>query len=172
MEYSKLIKERYSVRKYQDKKIPQEVLNQILEAGRIAPTAKNLQPQRIYVLESDTAKEKLGRFKKMSFEAPIVLMICADMNEVCKLEIEPGYDTSEIDCTIVATLMMLEATDLGLGSCFVRWFNSEELREAFNLEENIKPVCLLPIGYKREDAVPLKGFHDVRKTLDEEVTFL
>ncbi len=172
MEYNKLIKERYSVRKYQDKEIPKEVLQQILEAGRIAPTAKNLQPQKIYALESRESKEKLGKYKRMSFNAPIVLMICADMDIVCKLGVETDYNTSELDCAIVATQMMLEATNLGLGSCFVRWFNAEELRKSFSLDDNIKPICLLPIGYPASDATPLKGFHDVRKTIDEEVIYL
>ena len=172
MKFDDVINERYSVRSYKDKEVEEDKLLKILEAGRIAPTAKNMQPQKIYVLKSDEAKEKLGKYKNMSYNAPIVLMICADLNEACTLPIEDNYSTYEMDCSIVCCHMMLEAWNLGLGSVWIRWFNSEELRKNFDLPENIKPVCLLPIGYKSDDAMPREGFHDKRRSLDEEVIYL
>lgn len=172
MNFSDLIKERYSVRSYKNQDIEQEKLDKILEAGRIAPTAKNLQPQKIYVLKSEEAFEKLGRTRKMAYGAPVVLMICADMDVACTLPIEEGYSTYEMDCSIVCCHMMLEAWNQGIGSVWIRWFNSEEIRKSFNLPENIKPVCLLPIGYAKDDAKPKEGFHDVRRSIDEEVTYL
>ena len=172
MNFEDVIKNRYSVRKYKDKEIEDEKLLKILEAGRIAPTAKNMQPQKIYVLKSDEAKEKLGEYKRMSYNAPIVLMVCADLDKACKLEIEDNYSTYEMDCSIVCCHMMLEAWSLGLGSVWIRWFNAEELRKNFNLSENIKPVCLLPIGYIADDSLPRSGFHDKRRSLDEEVIYL
>ena len=105
MNFEDVIKNRYSVRKYKDKEIEDEKLLKILEAGRIAPTAKNMQPQKIYVLKSDEAKEKLGEYKRMSYNAPIVLMVCADLDKACNLEIEDNYSTYEMDCSIVCCHM-------------------------------------------------------------------
>ncbi len=172
MKFEDVLNNRYSVRSYKDKEIEQEKLDKILQAGRIAPTAKNLQPQKIYVLRSDSAKDKLGKFKRMTYNAPVVLMVCADLSKACTLPIEEDYSTYEMDCSIVCCYMMLEAWNLGLGSVWVRWFNSEELRKSFNLEENIKPVCLLPIGYASDDARPREGFHDKRQSLEDEVIYL
>ena len=172
MEFEKVIKERFSVRKYQAKEVEEEKLLKVLEAGRIAPTAKNKQPQRIYVLKSAAAKAKLGETIKMTYGAPVVLMVCVDLDEACTLKVEENYNTGEMDASIVCTHMMLEAWSLGLGSVWIRYFNAEELRRSFDLPQNIKPICLLPLGYADSDAKPMVGMHDNRKPLTEEVFYL
>lgn len=172
MEFEQVIKERYSVRKYQEKDIEEEKITKILEAGRLAPTAKNRQPQRIYVLKSKEAKAKLGDAVKMTYGAPVVFMLCADTIEACRLSVEENYNTSEMDVSIVGTHMMLEAWSIGIASVWVRYFNAKTLQQAFNLPDNIKPICLIPMGYAASDAKPMMGMHDIRKPLEETVTYL
>lgn len=170
MNFETIIKSRYSVRKFLKKPIEKETLKKILETGRLAPTAKNLQPQKIYVLESSEALEKLNTVCK-SFDAPVVLMVCCDLNQVWKSPLEEGYHTAEMDCSIVSTYMMLEATQLGIGSCWVRYFNKDLLKQTFELPENIDPVSLLLIGYPSVDSKP-SVLHGQRKELNETVQFL
>ena len=196
MEYSDVIKERFSVRSFKKDPIEKEKLDRILEAGRIAPTAKNSQPQRImvhfyltlilriaptaknsqpqrfYVLSTEESFKKLGDSRRMAYEAPIVIMVCADMEKACKIAIEEGYDTSEMDCSIAATQMMLEAWNIGVGSVWVRWFNSDNLHRSFNLPEHIKPILLLPLGYMTDDCRPREGSHDVKNKIEDEVVYL
>lgn len=172
MEFERVIKERYSVRKYQSKPIEEEKLLKILEAGRIAPTAKNRQPQRIYVIKSAENRQKLQELTPMTYDAPVILLICADLNEACTMKIEENYNTAEMDASIVTTHMMLAAWNLGIGSVWVRYFNADEVQKTFNLPENIKPICLLPIGYADTDSIPNEKLHFTRKELTEEVIYL
>ena len=172
MEYSDVIKERFSVRSFKKDPIEKEKLDRILEAVRIAPTAKNSQPQRFYVLSTEESFKKLGDSRRMAYEAPIVIMVCADMEKACKIAIEEGYDTSEMDCSIAATQMMLEAWNIGVGSVWVRWFNSDNLHRSFNLPKHIKPILLLTLGYMTDDCRPREGSHDVKNKIEDEVVYL
>ena len=81
MKFSELAAQRYSVRRFDSRPVEQDVLDQILETGRLAPTAKNLQPQRIYVVRSEALLAKLRTITTMTFDAPQVLIICADPSE-------------------------------------------------------------------------------------------
>ena len=166
----KLLKERYSVRNYSSKPIEKEVLAKILEAGRVAPSARNSQPLKIYVLQTEDALAKAKETSPCTFNAPIILMMCSDNNL--------GYQnpfTAEryntMDITIATTQMMLQATALGVGSCWVCRFNPILAAEVFNLPDNIQPICLLTLGYPSEEAVP-SDRHFSRKAMDEIVTYL
>lgn len=172
MELEQLIKERYSVRKFSEKDIEQEKLDKILEAGRLAPTAVNFQPQKIYVLKSKESKEKLKSVCPYTFNAPVILLACADMSKSWKNKREEGYDSAEMDLSIVGTHMMLEAWNLNIGSCWVRAFNSDDIKEKFELLENIKPIFVLPIGYKADDCEPNKEMHFSRNKIEDEVTYI
>ena len=172
MELREVFDTRYSVRKFSDKEIDKEILNKVLDAGRIAPTATNAQPQRIYVLQSKESLEKLDSVTPMRYGANTVLMICCDMDIVWKNRREEGYNTADMDCSIVTTYMMLEATNLGLGTLWVRAFNSVDMQKAFDLPENIKPICIMPIGYKADDCTPNENFHFSRNSLEDEVKYL
>ena len=147
-----LASERYSVRKFSDVKVPQSLIDSILEAAKLAPTAVNSQPQMIYVLRSKEAMEKANKISPCIYGAPQAFLICYDDTRACKRGNEGNY--GDIDCSIVITHMMLEAQDLGLGSCPVGYFNPEEAKREFNLPANIHPVLLLPFGYPADDAAP------------------
>lgn len=155
MEFKKLITDRYSVRKFKKNKLSDEAINSILEAGHIAPTGCNFQPQRILVINSDEALEKLKSCTKCHFDAPCAMLVCYNRDESW---IRP-YDkelSAPVDAAIVATHMILAAHNEGVGSCWVMHFNPSAMREAFNIPENIVPVALLVMGYPADDAQPLE----------------
>jgi len=174
MDFMTTVKERFSVRKYQDKPIEAEKMDKILEAGRLCPTAKNMQPQRFYVIESAEAMEKLKTATPCTFGAPAAILVCADMDAAWYSpdSLQPGYNSAEMDCSIAATHMMLAAWDMGIGSCWVRWFNAEKMAEALDLPANIKPICLLDMGYATEDCEPRHDMHDFRMPIEEMATRL
>jgi nitroreductase len=170
MTFSELAKNRFSVRKFSNQPVEEEKLAQILETGRIAPTAKNLQPQRIYVLKSPEALDKIRKITVCAFDAPIVLLVCGDVQNSWKSPFN-GQRRTEMDCAIVTTHMMMQAWELGIGSVWVCRFDTELTKTAFALPEGIEPFCLLPIGYAAFDCVPA-AFHAIRKPLGETVTVL
>ena len=166
MELIKVMEDRYSVRDFADKPIEEETLRQILEAGRIAPTAANKQPDKIYAIRSPEGLEKIRALTRCAFNPPVVLMFVYDEEAVWKSPLEPGFNAGHQDVSIVATHIMLRAWDLGIGSCWVNFFPNTETARAFGLPENEKPVLLLPIGYPGEKAKP-SPMHSQRKPMDE-----
>ena len=157
MSFMDLAKSRYSVRAFSDKKVEDEKLQVILEAARVAPTACNNQPQKIYVLQSESAIT--------------VIMITSDKNAEWKNPFTDKYHTGEIDCSIVCTHMMLQAWELGLGSCWVGYFDPVLIAEKFGLSQNEQVIALLPIGYPAEGNQPANK-HYASKTLNEMVSYL
>jgi len=168
MTFMELAQARYSVRSFSDRTIDPDTLATILEAGRMAPTAGNYQPQRIYVIKSEEALAKLRTLTKFTYGAPAVLMFCSDADTAWKNTQEPGYDSGEMDATIVGTHVMLAAAEAGLGTVWVRAFSAPKVAEAFGLPENIRPAFLMPIGYPSEKSAP-HTWHTARKELCETV---
>ena len=154
MSFLELAKEkRYSVRKFKSQPVEKEKLDLILEAGRIAPTACNYQPQRILVIENETALEKLKQCTGCHFDAPLALMICYDQTTVWKNKTN-GTIGGDVDASIVTTHMMLEIADLGLATTWVGAFNHQKARELFDIPEYLVPVALLPVGYAADEVGP------------------
>lgn len=154
MTFLELAKSRYSVRSFQNTPIEEEKLNLILEAGRIAPTACNNQPQKIYVAKSKESREKLASVCPCTFDAPVILVVCYDHTRNWKSKLMPGYESGETDAAIVCTHMMLQAADLGIGSCWVGYFNAQAVSDVLGLPEHVTVSALLPIGYAAENAKP------------------
>ena len=170
MDFYQLAKDlRYSVRKFKDQPVEKEKLEQILEAGRIAPTACNYQPQRIMVIEEEAAYEKLRQCTRCHFDAPVVLMICYDKTTVWKNKTN-GTVGGDVDASIVTTHMMLQAAELGLGTTWVGAFDHQKARELFNIPDYLVPVALLPIGYPTDDAEP-HPWHFKRFDIDHTVFY-
>ena len=170
MDFATLSAERYSLRKFSDRPIEQEKLDAVLEAGRNAPTAHNLQPQRIFVLRSPEALEKADSCAGSHFHPPVILVVAYDAEAAWKREGD-GKNHGEIDAAIAATQMMLQAADLGLGTTYVGMFDPEKLLAAFPEMAGLTPIALLPIGYPAENAHPSR-LHADRKPLEELVTYL
>ena len=172
MDFLEFLRKRYSVRSYSDRPVEQDKIDKILQAALIAPTAVNYQPQNIYVLKSQKALEKIRRITKSTYNAPLVFLVCADTERSWHSPFVPGYDSGEMDGSIVCTHMMLEAEALGLGSVWVLLFDPKKVKEAFHLPPNIKPLCLLPVGYAGDMATPYRPWHDVFRDMNDIATEL
>ena len=170
MEFKEVVKNRYSCKKYSDVRIEPEKLEAVLAAGRLAPTAKNLQEQHIYVLQTEEMFAKIDAVTPCRYNAPTVLVVAYDRNNVFTY---PGgkRDSGAEDATIVATHMILAAKDEGVDSCWVNFFDPEKAAEALGLPENEEVLMLMDLGYAAEGAGPLAN-HDSRKPLSETVTYL
>lgn len=167
-DFETVIRNRTATRKFKNSKVETEKIDKILEAGRLAPTAKNLQPQKIYVANSNEALEKIDKISPCRYGAPTVLIVCSDKSIAWTKE---DYSTYEMDACIVATHMMLEATNVGLDNIWIEMFDKQKLKRIFNLDDKIEPICLIPIGYKTDD---YKGnpLHNQRKDLKDIVEFI
>ena len=165
------LQSRYSVRKYSDKPIEDEKTEKILKAAMAAPTARNCQPQKIFVLKSQEARDKLAKVTPCTFNAPVVFVIGYDKTRAAAGKVREGFSFGDTDAAIVGTHMMLEACSLGLGSCWVGWFSEQEVRDALGIEENISVCALLPVGYAADDAVPGPG-HTACRDMSEVVEIL
>lgn len=161
MDFLDLAAQRYSVRKFLDRPVEKETIEQILKAGHLAPTACNLQPQKIFVLESTQAMEKLRACTKCHFDAPMAMLVCCDKRLSWKRKFD-GKDSGEIDASIVTTHMMLAAAALGVGTTWVMYFDAQAVRERFALEEDVEPVAILVMGYPAPDAQPYPGHGQFR----------
>ena len=161
-----LATERYSVRHFSDKPVEQEKIDKILRAAQVAPTAVNSQPQMIYLLRSAEAMEKANEVSPCMYGAPQAFLVCYDTERACQRGDNGNY--GDIDCSIIITHMMLEAADLGLGTCAVGMFDVQKTIEAFNLPANIRPVLMLPFGYPAADAQP-SDRHSEYRPLEETV---
>lgn len=156
IDFLTLVKERYSVRSFKPQPVEQETLDLILKAGHAAPTACNLQPQRILVINSEGVIAKLQKCTKCHFHAPAALLVCYDKDQCWKRSYD-GKSSGEIDAAIVTTHMMLEAASLGVGTTWVMHFIPDAMREEFQIPENLEPAALLVMGYPAADAKPYPG---------------
>ncbi len=165
MDFLELAKNRYSCRSFLDKKIEQEKIDKILEAARLAPTGKNSQSQRILILTEKEDLEKLNGCTPFGWNAPLVFIICYDKNECWKRRFD-NFDGGSQDICIVTTHMMLEVTDLGLGSTWIGAFSPEKARSIYNIPEHLEVAAILPVGYPSAEAHPSK-LHEDRKPVEE-----
>ena len=162
MEFLKLAKDRFSVLEYTDQPVETVKLERILEAALAAPTACNNQPQRIVVINDEQSRQKLHRAVPGKYTVPLAFLVCYDSRD-CWVRPVDGKSSGDIDASIVATHMMLEMTDLGLGSIWVMHWDPEKMRNEFSLEDGIVPVALLICGYKSDGAYPRKGHLESKK---------
>lgn len=167
MEFDKVIRERFSVRKFKSDSVSDDLINKILEAGNVAPTAKNNQPQKIYVVKSKEGLEKIDKASPCRYNAPVCLIVASDKSIAWSKE---NYSTYEMDACIVATHMMLEATNVGVDNIWIEMFDKDILRREFNISENIEPICLIPLGYRDDSCAP-SPMHNNRKDLSEIVEY-
>ena len=170
MDYMETVKSRYSCKKYCDKQISKEQLDAILEAGRVAPTAKNLQEHKVYVVQSAEGIAKIDSVTTCRYGAPTVLIVTYDKSNTY---IYQGgvYNAGAEDATIVATHMILASRAVGVDSCWLNRFNPDDVAKAFNLPENEVVVMLMDLGFAAEGVGPLPN-HFNRKPLEETVHYL
>ena len=170
MEFKEVVRDRFSCKQYGSKPVEKEKLEAILNAGRLAPTAKNLQEQHIYVIQNPDGFAKIDAVTPCRYGATTVLVVAFDKYNVFTY---PGgkRNSGVEDATIVATHMILAAADEGVDSCWVNNFDPEKLEELLGLPENEEILMLLDLGYAAEGAGPLPN-HGNRKPLEETVTYM
>ena len=170
MEFFDVVKNRYSCKKFDGRQVDAAQLNAILEAGRLAPTAKNLQEQKIYVVQSAQGLAKIDAVTPCRYGAPTVLIVAFDKNNVF---VYPGgkRDSGVEDAAIVATHMMLAAKAAGVESCWLNFFDPEAVAKEFALPENEEVLMLLDLGYAAEGTKPLAA-HSQRKEISETVSYM
>lgn len=170
MNFAELSAQRYSLRKFSDRPVEDALLQQVLEAGRNAPTAHNNQPQRIFVLQSPEAMAKADACMGCHFHPPVLLAVAYDPAAAWNRE-DDGKNHGEIDATIAVTQMMLQAADLGLGTTYVGMFDPEKLTAAFPEMAGLVPIAMPPLGYPAEGAHPAR-LHTDRKPMEQLVKYL
>ncbi len=163
--FLELAHDRFSCRKFSDRPVEAEKLEKVLEAGIVAPTAKNIQPVRIWAIESPEALEKARACTGCHYDAPVILAVGGDPREAW-VRPSDGRNYADVDACIVGTHLMLAAHDLGLRSVWVGWFDAPALKAAFPEMAEYDMVALFPIGYAAEDAKPAPR-HTQFKPYDE-----
>lgn len=169
MDFFKLASDRYSVRKFENKHLEQDVIDKILACAHIAPTGCNLQPQRLLVINTDQSIEKLKKCTKCHFDAPTAILVCYNKDESWVRKYD-GALAAPVDASIVATHMMLMAHSIGVGSCWVMHFDPVAMRNEFNIPESIEPLALLVMGYPHKDSKPIE-MHLKTRPFEEVVVY-
>jgi nitroreductase len=162
MEFSHLIHARYSVRAYKPDPVPEPLLQKVLEAGRLAPTAANRQPFRLLVVRTEGRREELKRLYARAWfsAAPLVLGICAIPAEAWVRR--DGKNYADVDAAIVMDHLILAAAAEGLGTCWIGAFDPAAAREIFGLPDGVEPLAFTPLGYSADRPGAKK-----RKSLEE-----
>lgn len=169
MDFLELAKKRYSVRKYQARKVENEKLLQILEAGRVAPSGMNKQPVKLIVVQQ---QEGLNKVKKGAnvFDAPLVIIACGDHNTAGVIPFN-NKSVVDIDTSIATDHMMLQASALGLGSVWICGFDPVVISREFNLPDHLEPINILAIGYATGEPASADRHETARKSLQEIVVY-
>ena len=151
MEFLELAKKRYSVRADKNEAVEYERLDAILEAARFAPTAVNYQPFQIIVIKTEGRREELKRIYQAEWfsEAPLVICLCAIPNHAWKRR--DGKNYADVDATIVMDHIILAATSMGLGTCWIGAFDVDAAKEVLNLPDGVEPLVFTPIGYPADE---------------------
>lgn len=167
MDFLELAAKRYSVRNFKKIPIPQIIIDKILMAGNVAPTAHNYQPQKIIVVNSQKGLRTLKKCTECHYNAPLAFIICYDKDKCWKRSYD-NKNSGDIDASIVATHMMMEAAELDIGSTWIMYFIPEAIKVEFELSDNIEPVAILVMGYT--DAAPSQE-HFNRRDLEDCVSY-
>ena len=151
MGIDELFLKRKSVRSFSDKVVGKDIIISLLESARLAPSAVNYQPWRFFVCSSDDIKQKIVESYPRTWftSAPIYIVACANSAESWKRPTD-NKDHGNIDIAIAVTHLILKATELGLGACWVCNFDKHILEKALNLDKALEPVAIIPIGYPSE----------------------
>jgi nitroreductase len=166
MEFAELIRKRYSVRAYKTDAVEEEKLLQVLEAARLAPTAVNRQPFRIIVIHTAGREAELRRIYHREWFAQAPLLLCACGIPAQTWSRSDGKNYNDVDVTIAMDHLILAATDLGLGTCWVAAFNPAAARQVLCLPDGVEPIAFTPLGYPADQPRPKE-----RKALSELVRY-
>ena len=164
MDFSELILKRYSCRHYSPASVEEEKVNQILEAARLAPTAANMQPFQIIVINTANKKDELKKIypREWFIQPPLVFCICSLPEEGWYRKKFDQRKYAIVDAAIVVDHITLQAADLGLGTCWIGDFDPQAAREYLKLPEHVDPIAFTPLGYPLDEPR-----EKIRKSLEE-----
>lgn len=169
MDVKKAIETRRSIRKYQDKKVPENIITELIDAARLAPSGNNAQPSRFFIVNNEATINKLKQYEifKQDFvyTAPVIIVCCADPTAYTKHT--AGVDDENRirairDLPIASSFLVLRATELGLGTCFVGWVEKEKIKNVLNIPREYIVLYVITVGYPDE-----KLESRSRKNIDE-----
>ena len=169
MSFLEIAQKRSSVRSYTEQRVEKEKLDQILEAAHAAPTAANLQPVHLLVVQEPEGMAKIEKAANV-FHAPLAIIVCADHNKAWVRPFDKKQ-TGDIEASILTDHMMLQATELGLGSVWVCYFKPDILREEFHIPPNLEPVNILVIGYSAQEEGNPNRHNQTRIPVNELVSY-
>lgn len=167
MTFLEIAKRRFSVRNFKNKQIPEPLLKQVIEAARIAPSAANRQPWKFIIIQSEETRKLLYLCYKRDWikEAPAIIVACGDHTQGW-IRKQDNKDHTDIDVAIAIDHLTLEASSLGLGTCWVCAFDAKKCADLLDLPNYLEPIALIPIGYPNDEPVTNR-FNTLRKSLDE-----
>ena len=172
MEFFNVVKERFSCRKFSSKPVEDAKLEKILEAGRLAPTAKNVQPVKIWVIKSPDALEKIKSTTPFAWLKDVqVILAVGGTKEGAFVRPSDNRNFGDVDAAIVATHLMLAIENEGLGTTWIGFFDVPKVKEFFPDMKDYDLVALFPVAYKADDAMPSER-HPLRKSKEEFVKYL
>lgn len=169
MDFINIAKMRHSVRSYKRQTVEPEKLQQILEAAHVAPTAANLQPIRLLAVQSEKGLTKISKAANI-YGAPLAIIVCADRDRAWVRPFDQKQ-TGDIDASILTDHMMLQATELGLGTVWICYFQPDVLRKEFHLPDHLEPINILAIGYSNEESADPERFDVQRIPMKQLVTY-
>lgn len=169
MKFIEVARKRYSVRSYNNQKVEKEKLDLILEAAHVAPTGANLQPQHLIVVQEAEGLQKIGKAANI-YGAPCAIIVCSDTEKTWTRPFD-GKKLTDIDATIVTDHMMLQATELDVGTVWVCYFKPDVLKKEFDLPAHLEPINILAIGYSDENPETPDRHAVTRKPLSETVSY-
>ncbi len=169
MDFLSIAKRRCSVRSYTGQPVEAEKLEKILEAAHIAPTAANLQPVHLIVVQSEEGLSKIGKSAN-TYGAPLAVIVCADHDKAWVRPFDKKQ-TGDIDASILTDHMMIQAAELGLGSVWICHFKPDVLRKEFKLPANLEPINILAIGYSDEGPGDVSRFDTQRIPVSQLVSY-
>jgi nitroreductase len=162
MEFQELIRVRRSIRGYRSDPVPEGILQRILDAGRLAPTAANRQPFQIIVVTHPETRRQLKEVydRDWFYSAPLILIGCVD--PAAAWQRADGFNAAEVDIAIVMDHVILAAADEGLGSCWICHFNEARLKEILGIPDGVRVIAMTPLGYPAAEPRPFQ-----RKPLEQ-----
>ena len=168
MKFIELAKQRTSIRSYNKRPVSKQMLNEVLEAGRLAPTACNYQPFQFVVVKEPENLAALaeGYPAEWFAEAPVVIAVCTQASKGWKRKKHDDRSYADVDAAIAADHMTLAAAELGLGTCWIGAFDPKIIRKVLQTPRSIEPLILLTLGHPNE-----KGRPKQRKSIDELVSY-
>ena len=144
MDVYEAVQQRKSIRAYQDKPVPREKLERILEAGRLAPSAANIEPWHFIVVTDKEKRKALskGLYAKFLPQTPVVIVVCGDK--------KASPDWYAVDSSLAVENMVLTAVNEGLGTCCVGSFDEADVKAALKVPDNLEVLVMIAVGYPKE----------------------